>query len=619
MASTPAQLMAVYSNQSQLSNLFESDKLGIYAAKSYLTLDGVTDDYTALYTLINTTINGANAEIWIKNGTAKIGSNITIPSNIKLVFLHGGKLKPKSGVTITGSNTKIVAGLYNQIFDLSDGGTLGGVWNVKESSPYWFGALGNGTNDLTAFQNTLNFSSLSGGNVVVPFPSTYFLINGAVTIPDNTNIYGNGYNSVIKITGTNSWFRHTGTYSSNVTIKNLRMYGQSSKTGAVSYNWGVRGTFKNCTIKNCWFTNFGREGVEFIGQDSDNCKVLNCVFNDNRGSGIAVTWGKNFTIQNNKVYSNGYWGIRFEADTTSNNIIDTNIFDNEVYSNAFHGISIYVGSGTTEWKTTIRGNRSYSNGQCGIHTETQKNVIIDGNKCFENNWEGIYSFGQFVIITKNQCWNNAKNMTGNTLVYKQSAGIVCSSDNEYYIVTDNICFDNQTGVETQTYGIVVRNASAIKRNNNTLSYYTTTPNASNDLLKVGAFEAAQTTWNEKLTNSASKSYVAGETNNCLRTVGAIGGDGIYYLALKVKTGVKYKLVGRAKKAPTASLWYVYIQYIYDWSAELFSNSIAYGTGTSTDWEDCIITFTSETPLIAIGFYAQANQYNYYDEFYLIEI
>jgi hypothetical protein len=224
-----------------------------------------------------------------------------------------------------------------------------------------------------------------------------------------------------------------------------------------------------------------------------------------------------------------------------------------------------------------------------------------------------------IQILANQCYNNNQDRTGVTLVASVAAGIVCASDNENYIVTDNLCYDTQTGVETQTYGIYVRNAGCIYKNNKTTSYHTTTPNASNDVFKVGAFETTQSTWNEQLTASASKGYVAGETSNCLRTVGDVSGDGIYYLAIKVKTGVRYKLVGRAKKASSATSWAVYVKYIYDWTSALFSTSINSDSGTSTNWEDCEIIFTSDSPLIAIGFYCQANQYNYYDEFYLIEI
>ena len=65
MASVGSKL-SEYSSSAQLSALLESDKFGIYAADSYLALDGVTDDYTALYNLINTTINGADAEIWFR-------------------------------------------------------------------------------------------------------------------------------------------------------------------------------------------------------------------------------------------------------------------------------------------------------------------------------------------------------------------------------------------------------------------------------------------------------------------------------------------------------------------------------------------------------------------------
>lgn len=160
-----------------------------------MALDGVTDDYSDLYTLINTTINGAHAEIWFKDGTALIGTSITIPSNVKLKFLHGGMLKPASGKVITGSSAKIEAGLH-QIFDLSSSGSSGiaGVWDVTESYPEWFGAVGNGVEDDTTFLNYLiDFMALNGGGTV-KLIQTYKTTDTITFDIDNLNVIAYGSN-----------------------------------------------------------------------------------------------------------------------------------------------------------------------------------------------------------------------------------------------------------------------------------------------------------------------------------------------------------------------------------------------------------------------------------------
>lgn len=197
--------LSKYTSSAELSALLESDKFGIYSADTYLALDGVTDDYTALYNLINTTINGADAEIWFKDGTCLISSSITFPSNIRLVFLNGGIIKPDTGVTITGTSTMIDAGL-SQIFDLSNG-SIGGSWNVEATYPEWFGAVRDGaTDDTIAIQSAINMLSSTGGSVKLQSGSYYYT---ALTIPAispyKINLVGKGIlNTVLKCYGNTS-------------------------------------------------------------------------------------------------------------------------------------------------------------------------------------------------------------------------------------------------------------------------------------------------------------------------------------------------------------------------------------------------------------------------------
>jgi hypothetical protein len=112
------------------------------------TGNGSTNEYEFFNAMI-TDIDGADYDVVLPKGIYKIATNITIPSNIRLIFANGAILKPANGVVITGSNAKIEAGLY-QIFDLSLGGTIAGTWDIKEVYPEWFGAVGDGVVDDTA-------------------------------------------------------------------------------------------------------------------------------------------------------------------------------------------------------------------------------------------------------------------------------------------------------------------------------------------------------------------------------------------------------------------------------------------------------------------------------------
>lgn len=106
-----------------------------YNAKAEgLAGDGTTDDYADLSTLINTTINGAEATIIFSPGTYKIGTSITIPSNITLFLTKGAMLSPDSGKIIT-INGPVEAGMW-RIFTGS--GTIAGMTEVSGLYPQWF-------------------------------------------------------------------------------------------------------------------------------------------------------------------------------------------------------------------------------------------------------------------------------------------------------------------------------------------------------------------------------------------------------------------------------------------------------------------------------------------------
>lgn len=159
--STPAELIARYTNQGQLNSYF-TDKLGIYSVLSYAkgstVYDGTTSVYQALYDTIQAIPTSGGIIVFpstTNGGTYKLSTNITIPSNVTLWFIDGAKIKIASGISLTGASSKIIAGLY-QIFDLSLGGTVGGSWNISEVYPEWFGAVKD--NDCTdAIQKAYNF------------------------------------------------------------------------------------------------------------------------------------------------------------------------------------------------------------------------------------------------------------------------------------------------------------------------------------------------------------------------------------------------------------------------------------------------------------------------------
>jgi hypothetical protein len=144
------------------------DQVTGYNVKDHGLLGNGSDDDSSELNALITALGSTVCTLYFPRGTYKLNDNVSVPSTIELKFVYGAMLKPASGKAITGSNTKISAGLY-QIFDLSLGGTIAGTWRVQWVYPQWFGAKGDTTtDDSMAFQNTINFQVLTNGRIYVP-------------------------------------------------------------------------------------------------------------------------------------------------------------------------------------------------------------------------------------------------------------------------------------------------------------------------------------------------------------------------------------------------------------------------------------------------------------------
>jgi hypothetical protein len=202
----------------------------IFAKAKGLKGDGGTDDYSALNALL-TEIGTNKREIYFSPGTYVIGTNITIPENIKLIFANGAMLSPLSGVTVT-INGIIDAGLH-QIF--TDAGIITGAAKVKNVIPQWFGAKGdNSTICTSAFRKAVTLAMSSG--VTFKIPPGIYKIDQQILIDNSSsthfldtkkiNIKGAGLQSTrIIYTGVGSCFKiisgNTTTYNAQQSLQKI--------------------------------------------------------------------------------------------------------------------------------------------------------------------------------------------------------------------------------------------------------------------------------------------------------------------------------------------------------------------------------------------------------------
>jgi hypothetical protein len=146
-----------------LENKYESSSVpitnltrGINVKDYGLIGDGVTNDYTALNTLL-TSLGSTKTDLYFPRGTYKISCDITIPSTIRVIFENNAILSVDSDKVVT-INGEIDAGLY-QIFTGS--GSFSGTFAGNSIYPHWYGVVANGTtDDSSALRKAMNAESL---------------------------------------------------------------------------------------------------------------------------------------------------------------------------------------------------------------------------------------------------------------------------------------------------------------------------------------------------------------------------------------------------------------------------------------------------------------------------
>ncbi len=443
------------------------------------------------------------------------GGTLTIATGSTLDF-QGGSF---SNGTIVGGNTKIITGLQ-KIFNSNI--ILTGTWNVEESYPEWFGAVGDGvTNDTVALTKCINYFT------VTSLSARTYITDQIDNIPSFRTIKGCGRKSIIQANPsmklTNNYLLRTKDGGSGIIFSDFVLLGGSNSTEAnykiggillkstsndVNDQWDTRNVIQNVEIKNCYAASI------YIGTYQRENKIVNCFISHTTNVGINCNGTDNMIIGctvagshqegiiingNNRIDSCKCFGCGASTTETGKyalklignkcNVSNVELQQNNYGGCIIQGNSNYVqvtcdnnGSGTT---TTVIG--------CSVVGSYNTVIVTSYNFSFHNN-----NYERYFVSTN---WNTVGNniiINGTPLANNKMATLspwsidnICNNIlwngfnltqaretpfNKYLV--PNKYTPNGTGAFIQNdCGLAFRIASATAINADVLSYSFSIPNA----------------------------------------------------------------------------------------------------------------------------------------------
>lgn len=271
-----------------------------------LVADSVVDDHELLDLLVNTVMQPAGGRLDVI-GVPRIASNLQVPSNVRLNFVHGAYLAPDVGVTVTiDSSTKKWP--LQKVFGGGGSVQFGGqaADNVR---PEYFGALGDSATDeigLGAWQKAHDSLPATGGTIKAGNGRTYVL-NGAGATLANPKILCSVTKPGVHFELGSARFMMKNWSKLDSDANNDAGSGANVFTGILFGNGVVGGGVSRGYVEGdsdgTATTNL-RARAKFIGADgaSDLCfvgvrgqKIVGNVINV-RGNGSGLGWCDNITI-----------------------------------------------------------------------------------------------------------------------------------------------------------------------------------------------------------------------------------------------------------------------------------------------------------------------------------
>lgn len=435
--SSPAELIAIYTTQAQMSS-FYIDKMGIISVKSYGAIgDGVTDDTAAIVSAIAALTTGSG--LFFPAGTYNITSMVTCSKSDIIVYgnnatIFKGFSTPAGNnatISFTGSNV-IVYGLYFEQTVIDR--TATGIFlraagdnilirdctfaNAENMNIYIVGAA----THIKVANNT--FKDSKGDGVHICGGSKYVEVIGNVMngLGDDgiscvwystedeqvqyVNIVGNFYyngdgrginiSSGKDVTISSNYIHTTAVSGLSVAVwdrtdfsENISIVGNTIRNagGGTGYHGMVLSAIKNSVVSGNVIDTTSHNGI--LIQQFDNLKIIdnyirNVVSRSIVLDSIALTTTTNLTISGNYCDTAGREGVYLypEATTTLTDVvISNNTFQNTdglAATNHF----IYVARTTG---LSMSSNRNLSNTDIANYDT----ATVDGTILIENNYPSI--------------------------------------------------------------------------------------------------------------------------------------------------------------------------------------------------------------------------------------
>jgi hypothetical protein len=319
--------------------------------------DGVTDEYAAIQARVTALGTTVPSLISFPPGTYRLGSSLTIPSNIT-VEMRGGLFSIDAARTLT-INGPFNAGLQ-QCF--TGAGTVRfGTRTTREIYPQWWGAKGNGVaDDYAPIQAALAASDKNNQNSnTVRLPNGVYLISQPLLVYQATDFTGTGgvspfgYGTVIQpisgFTGTELIAAEqtknapsTNPWAHGTIIRNLALLGVT--TGSVQIA-GLSGILwcggENSLLDTIMCNSFSVSGFHMVRGSAPNMmRNLNCYYSQ---------WGVWFDA------ANGAHTI--ESLTGDNNDQMINIVQPDLdANNGGAGLDLVIGLLKTECGSSSKNN-----------------------------------------------------------------------------------------------------------------------------------------------------------------------------------------------------------------------------------------------------------------------